>query len=66
VQEEGDGLYLSLNPQKCIILLKIGIGFQVKIVLLLKIRDFRAGKCIPPWINLTEKTGGRMLPEFPI
>jgi hypothetical protein len=48
------------------ILLKVGIGFQVKIVLLLRIRDFRAGKGIPPWINPTEKAGNRMLPEFPI
>jgi hypothetical protein len=51
VQEQGRERYLSLNPQKCMILLKVGIGFQVKIVLLLKIGDFRAGWCIPPAIN---------------
>ena len=47
------------------ILLKVGIGFQVKIVLLLKISDFRAGWCVPPPINPFETAGNRMLPEFP-
>jgi hypothetical protein len=51
VQEQGRERYLSLKPQKCMILLKVGIGFQVKIVLLLEIGDFRAGWCIPPAIN---------------